>query len=304
MQMIEAVPNFSEGRRMEVVDAIAAAIQTPGVHLLHRTSDWDHNRSVLTVAGEPDAVVEGLFQAVRVAADRIDLRQQRGVHPRLGATDVVPLVPIQGIDLAACAVLARRLGQRIGDELGLPVYLYEAAATRPERRNLADVRAGEYERLVEEIHLPQRQPDFGPTVVGSAGAVIVGARPFLIAFNVFLKSSDAALAKRIARAIRESSGGLPAVKALGLLVDGQAQVSMNLVDFQSTPPHAVVAVIEREARSLGVEIDRSELIGLLPQAALLAAAAHALRLPELPADRVVEIAIRQAMELKSGRRFS
>ena len=296
MQMIEAVPNFSEGRRVDVVDAIADAIQTPGVHLLHRTSDADHNRSVLTVAGEPDAVLTGLFQAVAVAAQHIDLGQQRGVHPRLGATDVVPLVPIQGINLAECAALARQLGQRIGDELGLPVYLYEAAATRPDRRNLADVRAGEYERLVTEIHLPQRQPDFGPAAVGPAGAVIVGARPFLIAFNVFLNSNDVAIAKQIARSIRESSGGLPAVKALGLLVDGQAQVSMNLIDFQITPPHAVVAVIEREARLLGVKIDRSELIGLIPQAALLAAAAHALHLPPLTADRVVEMAIQQAID--------
>jgi glutamate formiminotransferase len=295
MQIIEAVPNFSEGRRMEVVDAIADAIQTPGVHLLHRTSDWDHNRSVLTVAGEPEAVLAGLFQAVRVAAECIDLRQQRGVHPRLGATDVAPLVPIEGIDLAGCVVLARRLGQRIGDELGLPVYLYEAAATRPERRNLADVRAGEYEGLVAEIHLPQRQPDFGPAIVGPAGAVIVGARTFLIAFNVFLKSGDLAVARRIARAIRESSGGLPGVKALGLLVDGQAQVSMNLVDFAVTPPHVAVAAVEREAASLGVMIDHGELIGLIPQAALLAAAAHALRLPALPAERVVETAIQRAM---------
>lgn len=281
---------------MEVVDAIAAAIQQPGVHLLHRTSDWDHNRSVLTVAGEPEAVLAGLFRAVTVAAERIDLRQQRGVHPRLGATDVVPLVPLEGTTLEECVALARRLGERIGDELGLPVYFYEAAASRPERRNLADVRAGEYERLVEEIHLPQRQPDCGPARVGPAGAVIVGARPFLIAFNVFLKSSDVTIAKRIARTIRESSGGLPAVKALGLLVDGQAQVSMNLVDFRITPPHAVVARIAAEARLLGVEIDRSELIGLLPQEALLAAAAHALGLPALGPDQVVEMALRRAIE--------
>jgi len=296
MKIIEAVPNFSEGRRMEVVDAIAAAIQQPGVHLLHRTSDWDHNRSVLTVAGEPEAVLAGLFRAVAVAAERIDLRQQRGVHPRLGATDVVPLVPLEGVTLEECVVLARRLGERIGDELGLPVYFYEAAARRPERRNLADVRAGEYERLVEEIHLPRRQPDCGPARVGPAGAVIVGARPFLIAFNLFLKSSDVTIAKRIARTIRESSGGLPAVKALGLLVDGQAQVSMNLVDFHITPPHAVVSRIAAEARLLGVEIDRSELIGLLPQEALLAAAAHALGLPTLGADRVVEMALRRAID--------
>lgn len=281
---------------MEVVDAIAAAIQQPGVHLLHRTSDWDHNRSVLTVAGEPEAVLAGLFRAVAVAAERIDLRRQRGVHPRLGATDVVPLVPLEGVTLEACVVLARRLGAAIGDELGLPVYFYEAAATRPERRNLADVRSGEYERLVEEIHLPRRRPDCGPALVGPAGAVIVGARPFLIAFNVFLKSSDPTIAKRIARTIRESNGGLPAVRALGLLVDDQAQVSMNLTDFHITPPHAVVARIAEEARLLGVEIDRSELIGLLPQEALLAAAAHALGLPALGADRVVEMALRGAID--------
>ncbi|RLT41173.1 MAG: glutamate formimidoyltransferase [Chloroflexi bacterium] len=296
MQIIEAVPNFSEGQRMEVVDAIAAAVQQPGVRLLHRTSDWDHNRSVLTVAGEPEAVLAGLFRAVAVAAERIDLRQQRGVHPRLGATDVVPLVPLEGVPLDECVALARRLGRRIGDELGLPVYFYEAAASRPERRNLADVRAGEYERLAEEIHLPQRQPDCGPASVGPAGAVIVGARPFLIAFNVFLKSNDVTIAKRIARSIRESSGGLPAVKALGLLVNDQAQVSMNLVDFRITPPHAVVARIAAEARLLGVEIDHSELIGLLPQDALLAAAAHALGLPSLGADRVVEMALRRAID--------
>lgn len=298
MQIIEAVPNFSEGQRMDVVDAIAAAVQQPGVHLLHRTSDWDHNRSVLTVAGEPEAVLAGLFRAVAVAAERIDLRQQRGVHPRLGATDVVPLIPLEGVTLDECVALARRLGERIGDELGLPVYFYEAAASRPERRNLADVRAGEYERLVEEIHLPQRQPDCGPASVGPAGAVTVGARPFLIAFNLFLKSNDVTIAKRIARSIRESSGGLPAVKALGLLVDGQAQVSMNLVDFRITQPHAVVARIAAEARLLGVEIDHSELIGLLPQEALLAAAAHALGLPALGADQVVELALRQAVGRK------
>lgn len=295
MQIVEAVPNFSEGRRMDVVDAIAAAICAPGVHLLHRTSDWDHNRSVLTVAGAPEAVVEGLFRAIQTAAGLIDLRVHRGVHPRLGATDVAPLVPIQGVTLAECVALARRLGERVGKELDLPVYLYEAAATRPERRNLAHVRAGEYEALVQEIHLPRRQPDFGPARLGPAGAVILGARPFLIAFNVFLRSDDVAIAKAIARSIRESSGGQPAVKALGLLVDGQAQVSMNLVDFRVTPPHRVVEVIRAEAARRGVAVDRSELIGLLPQEALLAAAAHALGLPGLDPAQVVEMALQRAL---------
>ena len=234
--LIEAVPNFSEGRRAHVIDELAAAIQTHGARLLHRTSDSHHNRTVLTVAGPPEPVVQGLFKAVEVAISRIDLRRQRGVHPRLGAADVLPLVPIRNSSLADCALLARQLGHRIGDELGLPVYLYAAAATRQYRRNLADIRRGEYEALIREIHRPQRLPDFGPARVGPAGAVIVGARPILIAFNVFLRTADVAVAKAIALKIRESNGGLPAVRALGLLVDGQAQVSMNLVDYRTTPP--------------------------------------------------------------------
>ncbi len=310
--LIEAVPNFSEGRRAHVIDELAAAIQTHGARLLHRTSDSHHNRTVLTVAGPPEPVVQGLFKAVEVAISRIDLRRQRGVHPRLGAADVLPLVPIRNSSLADCALLARQLGRRIGDELGLPVYLYAAAATRQYRRNLADIRRGEYEALIREIHRPQRLPDFGPARVGPAGAVIVGARPILIAFNVFLRTADVAVAKAIARKIRESNGGLPAVRALGLLVDGQAQVSMNLVDYRTTPPHAVVEAIRQEAARRAVPLDRSELIGLIPQDALpkseeremsnergslsprrLAAAADALLLPDLTPDRILEVALRQ-----------
>lgn len=292
--LVEAVPNFSEGRRPEVVDAIAAAIQAPGVLLLNRSSDPDHNRSVITIAGPPDAVVEGLFQAVREAAVHIDLRQHRGAHPRLGATDVVPLVPIHNVTLAECVELARRLGRRIGDELDLPVYLYEAAASRPDRQNLALVRRGEFEKLVEEIGLPHRIPDFGPARVGPAGAVIVGARPFLIAYNVYLKSSDVAIAKQIARTVRESSGGLPGVRALGLLIGGQAQVSMNLVDFRRTPLHLVVDTIRTEAARHGTELERSELIGLIPQEAIFAAAAHYLQLPNFDPGQIVEIAVELA----------
>ncbi|MBW7882427.1 MAG: glutamate formimidoyltransferase [Caldilineaceae bacterium] len=291
---IEAVPNFSEGRRPEIVAAIVEAIQAPGVLLLNYSSDADHNRSVVTVAGPPEAVLEGLFRAVSTAAARIDMFQHRGAHPRVGATDVVPLVPIEAISLEACAELARQLGQRIGDELGLPVYLYEAAATRPERRRLPDVRKGEFEGLVESIHTPERAPDFGPARMGPAGAVIVGARPFLVAYNVYLATADVQLAKEIARQIRESSGGLPAVRALGLLVDGQAQVSMNLVDTGTTPLHVVYDEIGRLAVAAGVSIDRSELIGLVPQDVVYNAAAHYLRLPELGPDRTVEEAIRRA----------
>ncbi len=292
--IIEAVPNFSEGRRAAVIELIAQAICAPGVRLLHQTSDWDHNRSVITVAGPPEAVLEGLFQATRVAATQINLFEQRGEHPRLGATDVIPLVPMQNITLAECAEFATQLGQRIGDELQLPVYLYEAAATRPERRNLADVRRGEFEHLVETINRPDRQPDFGPAQMGPAGAVIVGARPFLIAYNFFLKTDDVNVAKAISQAIRESSGGLPAVKAKGFLVNGQAQVSMNLVDYTRTPLHVVMERVTRLAAEYHTAIDRTELIGLMPQAVLLQTAAHFLKLPDLTSERIVEHALRQA----------
>lgn len=292
-QIIEAVPNFSEGRRPEVVAALVAAIQAPGVLLLDASADADHNRCVLTVAGEPAAVLEGLFRAAQQAAARINLHEHQGAHPRIGATDVVPIVPIEDITLAECVALARQLGQRIGAELELPVYLYEAAATRPERVRLPDIRRGEFEGLLASIHTPERTPDFGPARVGPAGAVVVGARPFLIAYNVYLATADVAVAKSIAKTIRESSGGLPAVRALGLLVDGQAQVSMNLVDFHQTPIHVAFDAITRLAAEQGVAVDRSELIGLAPQAVMLQAAAHYLKLPGFDASRLVEEAIRR-----------
>ncbi len=299
-QMIESVPNFSEGRRPEVVAAIVAAIRAPGVLLLDASSDWDHNRSVVTIAGPPDAVLEGLFRAAATAAERINLFEQRGQHPRLGATDVIPLVPIRNITLAQCAGLAAQLGERIGRELELPVYLYEAAARLPERRNLADVRKGEFERLVREIATPDRAPDFGPARVGPAGAVIVGARQFLIAYNFFLESDDLALAKAIARRIRFRDGGLPAVKALGLLADSRAQVSVNLVDHTQTPLYAVMDAVTRLAAEAGTAVERTELIGLIPEEAMLKAAAHYLKLPGFSRLRVVENAIQAASEEETG----
>lgn len=294
--IVESVPNFSEGRRPEVVAAIVEAIQAPGVLLLDQSSDWDHNRSVVTVAGPPSAVVEGLFRAVTVAAQHINLFEHRGQHPRLGAADVVPLVPIRDITLEECAALAAQLGERIGRELELPVYLYEAAARRPERRNLADVRKGEFELLVQEIGLPERAPDFGPARVGPAGAVIVGARRFLIAYNFYLTSEDLSIAKGIARRIRASSGGLPGVKALGLLVEGQAQVSVNLVDYTQTPLHELMDAISELATEQGVSVERTELIGLVPEEVMLQAAAHSLKLPDFHRLRIVENAIRAAQE--------
>jgi glutamate formiminotransferase len=293
--LVEAVPNFAEGRNPIVIDAIAAALQSAGALLLDRTSDWDHHRTVLTIAGSPASVLEGLFQGVEVAARHIDLFTHRGAHPRLGAADVVPLVPLRHITLEECVELARKLGQRIGDQLGLPVYLYEAAATRPERRNLADVRRGEFEGLIATIHTAERMPDFGPAQVGPAGAVIVGARPLLIAYNVFLETDDVSIAQNIARTIRASSGGFPAVKALGLLIDGQAQVSMNLVDYTQTPIHVVYDAITRLAEAYGVRVARSELIGLAPQAAMLQAAAHYLKLPNFTAANTIEGALQRSL---------
>lgn len=291
LQLIESVPNFSEGRRPEVIQALVQAIQVPGVLLLDSSSDADHNRSVLTVAGPPQAVLAGLMQAVRVAARQISLFEHRGEHPRIGATDVVPLVPIQGITLEECVTLADQLGRQIGEELELPVYLYAAAARRPERRRLPDIRQGEFEGLVATIGQPERAPDFGPARVGAAGAVVVGARPFLVAYNVYLHTGNVEIAKEIAKRIRESSGGFPAVQAKGFLVEGQAQVSMNLLDTAKTPLHIVYDEITRQAAEHGVGVDRSELIGLMPQSVMLQAAAHYLRLPDFTADRTIEGAI-------------
>jgi glutamate formiminotransferase len=298
--IIEAVPNFSEGRRAEVIAILVEAIQAPGVLLLDHSSDPDHNRSVLTVAGEPEAVLEGLFCVTAAAAQRINLFDHRGEHPRIGATDVVPLVPIEGITLEECVVLARRLGQRIGEELNLPVYLYAAAATRPERKRLPDIRRGEFETLVESIHLPERAPDFGPAVVGSAGAVVVGARPFLVAYNIYLQTADIEVARSIAKQIRESSGGLPAVQAKGFLVEGQAQVSMNLLDTERTPLHVVYDTVRQLSERQGVTVARSELVGLAPERVIRAAAAHFLKLSGPDAVRTVEGAMRGSSRREDG----
>ena len=273
-KIVECVPNFSEGRRKEVIDQIAEAIATvPGAHVLDVQSDADHNRTVVTFAGEPEAVEEAAFRGIEKAAELIDMDLHRGEHPRLGAADVVPFVPIKNVTMEACVAIARRLGERVGRELSILVYLYEKAATRPERQNLADVRRGEYEGIKAEIATrPEREPDFGPRHVGKAGATVIGARPPLIAFNVYLGTDDVEVAKAIARAVRHSSGGLRYVKALGLLVKGRAQVSMNLTDYRQTPVHRVVEMIRREAERYGVSVVESELIGLIPNEALVEAA--------------------------------
>lgn len=287
---VECVPNFSEGRRPEVVEQIVETMRAvPGLAVLNVQMDADHNRSVVTTVGSPAAVAEAAFRATGKAAELINLEEHRGEHPRMGATDVIPFVPVREVTMAECVELARQVGRRIGEELGIPVYLYEEAATRPERRDLAAVRRGEYEAIKTEIAtVPERAPDFGPRQVGPAGAVAVGARPYLIAFNVYLNTGDVAIARQIARAVRHSGGGLRYVKALGLLVEGTAQVSMNLTDFTQTPIHRVLEMIRSEARRYGVQIVRSEVVGLLPQQALLDAAIWYLQLDGFEANQVLE----------------
>lgn len=293
-RIVECVPNFSEGRDRALVEALVSeAASVPGVVVLDSEMDADHHRSVMTFAGEPDAVAEAAFRVIRLATSKIDLTGHRGQHPRMGATDVVPFVPVDGVTLEECVTLAKKLGARVGDELEVPVFLYEAAATRPERENLADVRRGEFEGLRELIGKdPAKQPDFGPAKIHpTAGAVAIGARRPLVAFNANLATSDVSVAKKIAKAIRFGDGGLRYVKALGFSIrDGrQAQVSMNLVNTDGTPIHRVLALIDDEARRWGTHVTGCEVVGLVPQAAMLDAAEHHLRLENFRRDQVLEI---------------
>ena len=277
--LVESVPNYSEGRRLEVVDALAGAVTaTPGVHLLDRTSDASHNRSVLTMAGDSIAVTRALEASVEVAIREIDMEQHTGEHPRIGAVDVIPFVPLGDATMDAAVDLARAFAQRLAVRFDLPVYLYARAAMRSDRVRLADVRRGGYEALRDEIATNGREPDFGPSRTHPrAGAVAVGARPFLIAWNINLESADVELAKRIARRVRESGGGLPAVQANGFMIDELdcAQVSMNLLDFATTPIWRVWAEVESLAAEEGVLLRESELIGLAPLAAFMDVAEHA-----------------------------
>jgi glutamate formiminotransferase/formiminotetrahydrofolate cyclodeaminase len=288
--LIECIPNFSEARRPEIIDQIVAAINSvEGARLLDRSSDLDHNRTVITFAGPPFAVEEAAFRAIRTAAELIDLNNHQGEHPRIGATDVVPFVPLSDASMEECIAIAKRLGQRVGSELNIPVYLYEAAAMRPERTNLETIRKGQYEGLKTEVETnPERTPDFGPAKLGTAGATVIGARNPLVAFNVYLTTSDVDIAKKIAKAIRHSSGGLRYVKGLGLLVEGRAQVSMNLTNFRETPIARVVETIRRESQRYGVGIHHSELIGLIPQDALTDAAIWYMQLDQFDKSQVLE----------------
>lgn len=283
-KLVECVPNFSEGRDRAVIDSIAEALRwDPKCVLLDQTSDPDHNRSVFTLAGEPEAVSGAMLRAAEVAVRRIDLRRHEGVHPRIGAVDVVPFVALENVSTDECVALARELGRRFWDALKLPVYFYGEAATREDRRRLEAIRRGGFEALLEAVFQePSRQPDVGgPELHPSAGASVVGVRKFLIAYNVQLADPDPAAARKIARAIRESSGGFRHVKAMGFALAGRglSQVSMNVTDFEATPPHLVFAEIKRLAAELGTQAVGGELIGLIPRRAVEIAAGG-----ELPID--------------------
>src|SRR6059036_4318415 len=294
--LVECVPNFSEGKNAATIEALRAALASvPGVRLLDVQADAAHNRSVFTFVAPPDVGVEAALAAMRVATERIDLTRHTGEHPRMGASDVVPFVPVRDATMDDCVALARRLAERVAAELQIPVYLYAKAATRPERERLPEIRKGEFEGLRDRIGRdPAADPDFGPRRIHpTAGATAIGARPFLVAFNIYLDSSDVAIAKEIAKQIRTSSGGLPAVQASGFEVAGQAQVSMNLLDIDTTSPAAVFAAVAREARARGVDVLKSEVVGLVPERAILGAGAAYLKLPD-PAAHLLEARIRAA----------
>ena len=292
MKIIESVPNFSEGRRQEVVERIVdQAKHTKGVWVLDWSMDASHNRSVVTLVGEPKGVLEALFKMTKTASELIDLRNHKGEHPRMGATDVVPLVPVLNTDMQECIDLSKQLGKRIADELEIPVYLYEKSATSPERESLSNIRKGEFEGFFEKIKEPRWAPDFGPAKVHpTAGVMAVGAREFLIAYNVNLNTTNLSVAKKIAKAVRHSSGGFRYVKAIGVELSdkGMVQVSMNMTNYNKSPLFRVFEVVKREAARYGVSVVSSEIVGMVPMQALLNVARYYLQLDDFTVERIVE----------------
>ena len=307
MKLVECVPNFSEGRRPEVVTAIRDAIAAvDGVAILDVSSDQSHNRTVITFVAPLEKAVDAAFAGIREARERIDLTSHKGEHPRMGAADVVPFIPLEDTTMEECIALAKALGARVGSELDIPVFLYERAASRPTRKNLADVRRGEFEGLLIEIGTnPDREPDFGPRACHPTfGAVAIGARPFLVAYNIYLGGAEnLPVAKAIAKAVRESSGGLKHVKGLGMEVDGQAQVSMNLVDTSETHMHTVFDLVKKEAEAQGVAVTWSEIVGLVPEKALFDTAASHLQLTQFTPGQVLERKVREAAREESVPEF-
>jgi glutamate formiminotransferase len=297
-RLVESVPNVSEGRDRAAIEAMAAALQSgPTVRLLDVQSDPDHHRTVFTLVGDPDGVADAILRLFAAALPRIDLRLHRGEHPRMGAVDVVPFVPVRGVTMADCVSLARRVGREVWERFRVPVYLYEEAASRPERRDLAEIRRGEFEGFADKILQEEWAPDFGERVLHpTAGATAIGAREFLIAFNVNLGTADLKVAKAIARAVRGSSGGLRYVKALGVaLADrGIVQVSMNLTNYKKTPLARALDLVRSEAARYGVAVMGTEIVGLVPEEALFSAADHYLRLERFSPDQVLERRISSA----------
>jgi glutamate formiminotransferase len=288
--LVECVPNFSEGRDKRVVDAIVEAMKIPGVSLLDREMDSDHNRCVITIVGDREAIAEAAIRGVGKASELIDLTKHQGAHPRIGASDVIPFIPIEGVTLEDCVAIARKVGEEIWKRFKIPVYLYESAATNPDRQNLENIRRGQFEGLKEDILVnPARCPDFGdPRCHPTAGATVVGARKALIAYNVFLNTKDVDIAKKIAKAVRYSSGGLRYVKGAGFEVRGLAQVSMNLTDFEQTPIARVFEFVKREAERYGVQPLSSEIVGLIPKKALEQAAEWFLQVENFDSSMILE----------------
>lgn len=296
-RLIECVPNISEGRRPDVVQAVVAAVRATGARVLDVQSDKDHNRSVLTLAGDEASLKAAVVALFEAALPRIDLRSHSGEHPRVGAVDVVPFVPIEGATMQDCVGLARAAAAEVAERFAVPVFLYEEAATAPHRRNLEDIRRGEFEGLGQKMQDPQWRPDFGPAAPHpSAGASVFGARMPLIAYNINLGTADLEVARRIAKAIRFSGGGYRHVKAMGVMLDERkvAQVSINMTDFKRTPLHRVFETVRAEAERYGVNVIGSEIVGLVPAEALLDAADHFLRLERFDPSQVLERRIREA----------
>ncbi|MCD6142081.1 glutamate formimidoyltransferase [Candidatus Bipolaricaulota bacterium] len=297
-KIVESVPNISEGRRRDVVEEIVAAAAGPGRRVIDYSLDPDHNRAVITIVGTPDGIEDGIVGLTGRALALIDLRRHTGAHPRMGAVDVVPFVPVRGVTMEDCVEISRRVGARLAAEYDLPIYLYEESARSPARRDLAAIRKGEFEGLAEKMLLPEWAPDFGPARPHpSGGATAVGAREFLIAYNIELSTSDLSIAKRIARAVRGSSGGLRYVKALGFPLEdkGIVQVSMNLTNFRKTPILRVFELVQREAARYGVNVTRSELVGMAPRQAIYDVAAMSLQLDSLSPDQILEDRIEEAL---------
>jgi glutamate formiminotransferase/formiminotetrahydrofolate cyclodeaminase len=290
-QIVECVPNFSNGRSPEIYISIADEIRSVhDVHVLDVSADPDHNRTVITFVGRPEAVEEAAFRAIAKAAQLINLDEHEGEHPRIGATDVCPFIPVQNVTTKDCVAIAQRVGKRVGEELGIAVYLYGSAATRPERQKLSAIRKGEYELWKKDVATnPKREPDFGPAEPKTWGATVIGARPFLIAYNIYLNSDNVDIAEQIAKDVRFIGGGLRFLQAKGFLVEGQAQVSMNLTNFEKTPIHRVQEMVRREATRYGLTITHSELIGLIPQKALLNAAQWYLQINDLDESQILEL---------------